>query len=138
MSLVAVAPFAVVFTWFGLVLGISFLETPLRFTSPGITVGIGRRVFRVLNIVESVLAVLLIVIAAIGRRGGDAVAIGALVALCVVLLGQAAVLRPLMDRGVTSEGVAADRPSSSLHRPYVVLECVKLVLLLALGVALAV
>ncbi|GAB3574573.1 hypothetical protein GCM10027445_35650 [Amycolatopsis endophytica] len=48
--------------WLGMVLGISFLEAPLKFRAPGVTVptgpGIGRIVFRALNRAEVVLAVL--------------------------------------------------------------------------------
>lgn len=55
----------VAFTWLGMVCGISFLEAPLKFRAPGITVplgvGIGRLVFRALNRVEGMLAAVLIV-----------------------------------------------------------------------------
>lgn len=51
---------AVAFVWLGMVLAISFLEAPLKFTAPGVTLptglGIGRRVFRALNACELVLA----------------------------------------------------------------------------------
>lgn len=140
MTLAAVAPFALVFTWLGMVLAVSFVETPLRFTSPGITValgvGIGRRVFRALNIAEALLAALLVVVAIAGWRRDETVAIWILVALCIVLLAQAGVLRPLMDRRVTGDAAAPTRPSTSLHPLYVALECVKIVLLLALAGAI--
>jgi hypothetical protein len=49
------------FTWFGLVLGISVLETPLKFRAPRMTpalgLGVGRLVFRALKAAELVLAV---------------------------------------------------------------------------------
>ena len=55
---------ATAFVWLGMVLAISFLETPLKFRAPGITValglGIGRLVFRALNTVEVVLVAALI------------------------------------------------------------------------------
>ena len=55
---------AVAFVWLGMVLTISFLETPLKFLAPGIALplglGIGRLVFRALNTVEVVLAAALI------------------------------------------------------------------------------
>ncbi len=55
---------AVTFTWLGMVVAISFLEAPLKFRAPGVTVrfglGIGRLVFRALNITEMVWAALLI------------------------------------------------------------------------------
>lgn len=51
--------------WLGLIIGISFLEAPLKFTAPGITIplglGIGRRVFLAMNIVEGILGVFLLV-----------------------------------------------------------------------------
>ncbi len=51
---------AAVFLWVGFVAGISFLEAPLKFQAPGITLplglGIGRLVFGTLNKVEWVLS----------------------------------------------------------------------------------
>jgi hypothetical protein len=51
--------------WLGLIIGISFIEAPLKFTAPGITIplglGIGRRVFLAMNIVEVVLGIALII-----------------------------------------------------------------------------
>ena len=56
---------ALPFLWLGLILGISFMEAPLKFRAPGITlslgVGIGRLFFRALNAMEAVLALLLVV-----------------------------------------------------------------------------
>lgn len=50
--------------WLGLIIGISFIEAPLKFTAPGITIplglGIGRRVFLAMNVTEIVLAVILV------------------------------------------------------------------------------
>ena len=55
---------ALTFVWLGMVLSISFLETPLKFRAPGVTIpiglGIGRLVFRALNAAESMLAVVLV------------------------------------------------------------------------------
>lgn len=55
---------AVAFVRLGMVLAISFLEVPLKFRAPGITVplgvGIGRLVFRALNLAEGVLALVLL------------------------------------------------------------------------------
>jgi hypothetical protein len=56
---------AVVFVWLGMVLAISFLEAPLKFRAPNVTLqiglGIGRLVFRALNAVEVVIAVVILV-----------------------------------------------------------------------------
>ena len=51
---------ALTFVWLGMVLAISFLEAPLKFRAPDVTIriglGIGRLVFTALNAVETVLA----------------------------------------------------------------------------------
>ena len=48
------------FAWLGMVLAISFVETPLKFRAPGVTLqiglGIGRLAFRALNACELALA----------------------------------------------------------------------------------
>jgi hypothetical protein len=130
---------AVAFVWLGMVLAISFLEAPLKFRAPGITVplgvGIGRIVFRALNTAEAVLAVLLLAGTLLARSG---VGVGLAVALCAVLAAGALVLRPRMDLRVTAGRTADAMPRHSLHLWYIVLELVKVALLVAVGsVALA-
>lgn len=50
--------------WLGLIIGISFIEAPLKFTAPGITIplglGIGRRVFFAMNMVEIIFFIALV------------------------------------------------------------------------------
>jgi hypothetical protein len=54
------AAVAGIFVWLGMVVAISFMEAPLKFHAPGVTLqiglGIGRLVFRALNAAELVLA----------------------------------------------------------------------------------
>ena len=61
---------AVTFIWLGMVLAISFLEAPLKFRAPNVTLqiglGIGRLVFRALNTVEVAFAVVILVIVVAG------------------------------------------------------------------------
>lgn len=130
---------AVVFTWLGMVLAISFLEAPIKFRAPGITVplgvGIGRLVFRALNLVEAGFAVVLAVsVAFTWPPASSWWRVGLVATVLLVLVAGAGALRPLMDgrvrRGDTSEG----RPRHSLHRGYIVLEVAKVLLLVAIGV----
>jgi hypothetical protein len=78
MSLAPAVAVAVVFIWLGMVLAISFLEAPLKFRAPNVTLqiglGIGRLVFRALNTVEVVLAIVILVstVAAPPPAGVDA------------------------------------------------------------------
>jgi hypothetical protein len=132
---------AVPFTWLGSVLAISFLEAPLKFRAPGITValglGIGRLVFRALTGVELVLAAALTIAMAVGATGlrADA-ATAVLLALWALLVIQTAGLRPRLDRRARRV-IAGDQPARShLHLAYIALEGLKVVLLVGLGVLL--
>lgn len=57
---------AVTFVWLGMVLAISFLEAPLKFRAPNVTLqiglGIGRLVFRALNTVEVAFAIVILAV----------------------------------------------------------------------------
>jgi hypothetical protein len=131
---------AVPFTWWGLVLGISGLEAPLKFRAPGVTLrlglGIGRLVFRALNLAE-LLCALLLVLARFTTSAylGDTPTTVGLVALFALLAAQLAVLRPVLDRR-TKQLLASDEelPRSRVHLIYVALEGLKVVLLPVLGV----
>lgn len=126
---------AATFTWLGMVLAISFLEAPLKFRAPGITLplglGIGRIVFAALNRVEVALLLVLCVALVAGPRPP---ALVALVGVLAVLLGaQLGLVRPALRR--RSERVLAgeDVPRSRQHLVYVALELVKVVVLVTIG-----
>src|SRR5689334_23945887 len=94
----AAAAVAMTFVWLGMVLAISFLEAPLKFRAPGITVplglGIGRLVFRALNIVEVVLLLGIGVALLAGPRSAPILWTTAAVALLLVV--QLAAIRPAL------------------------------------------
>jgi hypothetical protein len=129
---------AATFTWLGMVLAISFLETPLKFQAPGITLplglGIGRIVFRGLNIAEVALAVIVAVATFVGHE--DVTSSVLVVAVAALLLVQLSVLRPGLDRRTRQIIDGRTVSSSWLHLAYIALECVKVAALIALGVAL--
>jgi len=126
---------AFAFTWLGLVLGISFLEAPLKFRAPGVTLrlglGIGRLVFAALNRIEVVLAIAVWVTLLVGSRSPAALtAAGAVV---LVLLVQLTAVRPALTRRSDRVLAGEDGPRSRAHLGYVGLEVVKVVALVALG-----
>ena len=129
---------ALPFLWLGLILGISVIETPLKFQAPGITtalgLGIGRLVFHVLNLVELVIACVLVIVVARQARDWPFALLGGVIA---ILLVQAFWLRPLLDDRAVRIIAGEDVPASSLHLAYIALEGVKLVALPVLGVVLA-
>lgn len=129
---------AATFVWLGMVLAISFLEAPLKFRAPGVTLplglGIGRLVFRALNACEAVLAVVVIAGLLVGRAGaGVAVAAGVAV---VTLAVQVLLVRPALTRRSDQVLAGADGPRSHAHLVYVGLEVAKVVALMVTGVLL--
>jgi hypothetical protein len=135
MSTAATVTIAAPFLWAGAVLAISFIEAPLKFRAPGITIplglGIGRLVFGALSVLEVVLAVATIVAASIADVGATTMRLAWAVA---ALLGLQLLLRVPLDRR-TRRVIAGDvAPGSPLHLVYIGLEVVKLALLLTLGV----
>jgi hypothetical protein len=132
---------AALFVWLGMVLAISFLEAPLKFRAPGITtalgLGIGRLVFRALNICEAVLAAVIAVALVIGAPSVGVIA-AVLVAIAALLI-QVGLVRPALTRrsdAVLADASQAQAGRSHAHYVYVVVEIVKVVALLAGGVLL--
>jgi hypothetical protein len=129
---------AVVFVWLGMVLAISFIETPLKFRAPGVTLqiglGIGRLVFRALNVCELAFAAALAASFAI-RPPGAAVAVAGAVTV-VVLLAQVLAVRPSLTRRSDVVLAGAEAPRSRAHWVYVGLEVVKVAALLVAGISL--
>ena len=138
MSSASAVAIAAVFVWLGMVLAISFLEAPLKFRAPGVTLpiglGIGRLVFRALNVCETVLAAAMVVClvlhaptTAAGMAAGVAV---------IVLLTQVLAVRPALTRRSEATLAGAEVPRSRAHWVYVGLEIVKAIALLVAGVLL--
>ena len=129
---------AVDFVWLGMVLAISFLEAPLKFGAPGVTVpiglGIGRVVFRALNTVEAALAAAVVVCLLIDQPGVPARV--ALIVAIATLLAQLVGVRPRLARRTAAVLAGVDAPRSHAHLAYVALEAVKVAALLVAGVLL--
>jgi hypothetical protein len=138
MSLAPAIAGALTFVWLGMVLAISFLEAPLKFRAPGVTLqiglGIGRLVFRALNSAEVLLAAGILVALALGRPPVSiivtfAFAFGALV---IQLLG----VRPRLTRRSDAVLAGQNVSRSRAHYAYVALEVTKLVALATGGILL--
>ncbi|MER6418539.1 hypothetical protein [Streptomyces sp. NPDC001137] len=129
---------AATFVWLGMVLAISFLEAPLKFRAPGVTIpiglGIGRLVFRALNLAEAVLAVVVVAAVAAGDPPGRVM--GPVAAAAVLLLAQLLAVRPRLNRRSDRVLAGEDLPRSRDHLYYVALEAAKVAALIALGICL--
>ncbi len=132
---------AAVFIWLGMVLAISFLEAPLKFRAPGITVqlglGIGRLVFKALNACESVLAVS--ALAGVILGGAPTATTMATVVAAAALAAQVIGVRPALTRrsdAVLADAAVAESGRSHAHFVYVGFEAVKVVALVVAGLLL--
>jgi hypothetical protein len=126
---------AVTFVWLGMVLAISFLEAPLKFQAPGVTLpiglGIGRLVFRFLNLVEGLLAVVLVIVS-VAHRPAPGVIVAAASAVGALLV-QLTLVRPQLSRRSDIVLAGEPAPHSIAHHWYIGLEVLKVAALLATG-----
>ncbi|MFI6172937.1 hypothetical protein ACIBCN_39595 [Nocardia sp. NPDC051052] len=127
---------AVVFVWLGMVVAISFVEAPLKFRAPGVSVaiglGIGRLVFRALNSVEILLAG--VVVAALVIDPPARASVVAVAVAVAMLLAQLVFVRPRLTRRSNAVLAGDDAPRSHAHYAYVGLETVKVAALLTGGI----
>lgn len=125
---------AFTFVWLGMVLAISFLEAPLKFRAPGITLplglGIGRIVFRALNVAEVVLAVGIAL--AFLRQPTYWVAYAIPTAMLAI---QLIAIRPRLTKRTNEVLAGKEGPRSHAHLAYVATEVVKVGGLIYLGAA---
>jgi hypothetical protein len=129
---------AVTFVWLGMVVAISFLEAPLKFRAPDVTLpiglGIGRLVFRALNSAEVAFA--LVIGVTIASRTPPVGVIGAFVVAIAVLALQLVAVRPRLN--LRSDTVLAGHkgPRSCAHYAYIGFEAIKAIALLVAGILL--
>ena len=122
----------------GAIAAISFLEAPLKFQAPGITIplglGIGRLVFTALNILTGVaLAVLTLVNLRRPRAGRPTLAL--LGGTWLVYLVEVAAIRPVLNRRSDLVIAGAEAPGTDwAHYAYIAADVAVLALLVALVV----
>ncbi|MGO9032484.1 hypothetical protein [Mycobacterium sp.] len=138
MSVAPAVAVAVVFVWLGMVLAISFLEAPLKFRAPDVTLqiglGIGRLVFRALNVVEVVLAIVILVTTLASPPSAATAA--ALAVAFAALAVQIGAVRPQLNRRTEQVLAGLDAPRSRSHYIYIGLEAIKALALAVGGILL--
>lgn len=132
---------AVASLWLGMVLAISFVEAPLKFRAPGLTIpvglAIGRLVFRALHVVETLLAIVVVLLLVLGAPStGTALAM----VLAILVLGvQLLVIQPWLGRrsdAVLSGEDSGEGGRSRAHLVFVAAEVLKVVALVRAVVGL--
>lgn len=135
MSGGAAVAVATTFVWLGMVVGIAFIESPLKFRAPNVTLqiglGIGRLVFRALNTVEGIFAGVLVVLLIV-TPPATPIIVAFAVAMTMLLL-QLAAVRPRLNKRSDQVLAGYEGPRSHAHYVYVGLELIKLTALLIAG-----
>lgn len=130
---------AIPFIWFGAIGAISFMEAPLKFTAPNITLplglGIGRIVFQTLNKIEIVLALLLI-ISVFRQRPKEKSWLYFLGIAVALLLFETVWLLPVLDERAVQVINGNAPPFSNTHIIYILFDAVKFISLFILGTIL--
>jgi hypothetical protein len=127
--------FVVTILWIGFVLSISFMEAPLKFYAPSLTLPvaleIGYIVFHALNYVEILFAGLIILAACFGCPSRKTL----LFTLSVVLMlvAQTILLYTKLDARTIAIINGLEIPSTPYHIIYIGIEFIKLLLLSALA-----
>lgn len=117
--------------WVGMLLGVSFLATPVKFLAPSLTLpvalDVGRHTFGVFSVVEIAGAVALLAAATVVRQQRRILFVALLVGALVVL--QSFWLLPMLDARVELILQGGMPEDSELHRLYIALDATKLTLL---------
>jgi len=131
-----VATAIVALIWLGMLIGVSFLATPVKFVVQDLTLPIalqvGQATFGLFSRIEWGLAVLLVGASAWRWREGALCVILALSAAAVVLM-QAVWLLPTLDARVALIVAGETPPPSAHHTFYATLEAAKALMLIALA-----
>ena len=126
--------FCIIF-WAGLLAGISFLEAPLKFQAPGITIplglGIGQLVFQSLNKVEIVLAIIILACSLpVPLKNSRSIL---LFLVTILLMADTFWLLPLLDERAKLV-LAGNAPIKSYHHIlYIIIDTIKFLSLIVLG-----
>ena len=128
----------VAYVWLGLVLGVSFLATPIKFRAKSLTrpvaLDVGRTTFHAFGKLEWLLSVALVVVTVSNRSALEPVDWFLVGLVLVIVFGQTLWLIPRLDVRVQAIIDGEELPRSHLHSVYAGIEFVKAVALLLLGV----
>lgn len=125
--------------WLGLLVGVSFLATSVKFLAPSLSLpvalDVGRQTFSALNPLELLLGICLLAVVVLAMRNA---AIGrARLSISVILLllvaAQTVWLLPLLDSRVEIILQGGQPPPSRMHLLYIAADVIKLVLLAVLA-----
>lgn len=120
--------------WLGMVIGVSFVATPVKFTAPLLELGpaldVGRVTFRLFSRLEWLLAILLML--SVFLSSPPRLRYAAVTFLLIILVVQSGWLLPALDDRVQAILDARPLAPSWDHTAYALLEAVKVLALVAI------
>lgn len=122
---------AIFFVWLGILLGVSFLSTPVKFQAPHLTLAValevGKVTFHLLHKVEWGLFALILLVAYLAQV--DKKIYKNMFILLTILIVQNFWLIPALDLRIDSIVAGTVLPPGNFHLTYIMTEILKLVLL---------
>jgi len=121
--------------WLGFFMAISFMEAPLKFTAPGLSMAeglqIGKIIFGTLNKCEWVFLIIILITCFI--KSASLTSLYLIAAMAIIMLLETAWLLPVLDEG--ADRIIHGQPfmHGQLHWVYIILEIIKVPLLLLIG-----
>lgn len=119
----------------GAIIAISFLEAPLKFLAPGVTIpiglGIGRLVFTALNVLAGIVLLVLTFVSVRARAGrGPLMILGG---IWLVFVVEVALIRPVLNRRSDLVIAGSEAPGTNgAHYAYIAADLTIIALLVAL------
>ncbi len=130
--------FAISFFWFGLMLAVSFLETPLKFQVPGMTLPIalelGKIMFGVSTNIQLGLMILIFVNFIFNAKQPSKVMLVSSILLALILGLEKFWMLPILDARADILASGKGLPPTPLHDYFIYAEVAKLVLVVFLGI----
>lgn len=130
--------FGISFFWLGLMLAISFLETPLKFQVPGMTLPIalelGKIMFGVSTNIQLVLMILIFVNFILNAKQPSKVMLVSSILLALILGLEKFWMLPILDARADILASGKGLPPTPLHDYFIYAEVAKLVLIVFLGI----
>lgn len=122
--------------WLGFFMAISFMEAPLKFTAPGLSMAeglqIGRIIFRSLNTCECSFLVIIIITCLVQKTSRYGFYL--IIAISIILVLETAWLLPILDQHAAMVIRGQQPPGHLEHWAYIILEIVKVPILLLIGI----
>lgn len=129
--------FAVSFFWLGLVIAVCFLETPLKFQVPGMTLPIalelGKTMFGISTNIQLGLMILVFFNFFLNPSKLNKFIIFTGVLLALILVLEKFWMLPILDARADVLATGKGLPPTPLHNYFIYAECIKAILLLSIG-----